>query len=74
MSKKPAAPSKDPYTKDGRPEHDAAVASHDALTAETLQPRLNQLQALYQLTAALSKARLMAGAPRSPWLGRARKR
>src|SRR5690349_3843357 len=46
MSKKRAVPSK----------HDANHAGpHDGL-APILQPRLNQLQALYQLTAALSQA------------------
>lgn len=58
MSKKPAAALIQPdqiANQGGQQEH-ASVASPDALAADALQPRLNHLQALYQLTAALSRA------------------
>jgi signal transduction histidine kinase len=43
----------------GRDDHSKATTA-DTLAAEALQQRLNQLQALYQLTAALSRASTLA--------------
>jgi signal transduction histidine kinase len=58
MSRKPTAPvQRQRYTNNSGPKkHRADVTSADTLAAETLQQRLNHLQALYQLTAALSQA------------------
>jgi signal transduction histidine kinase len=58
MSKKPTTPVQQyRYTNNNQSKkHRAQAPSADALAAEALQQRLNQLQALYQLTAALSRA------------------
>lgn len=60
MRKKPAASiEREQYANDSGRRQRANVASHDTRAAKMLQQRLNQLQTLYQLTAALSHARAL---------------
>src|SRR3712207_6483693 len=60
MPKKHTAPAQQRrHTSDLR-EHDSTAKTVDAPAGEAFQQRLNQLQALYQLTAALSRASALA--------------
>jgi signal transduction histidine kinase len=57
MRKKQAAPAEGRrYAQEGGRQHAATATAADALAAEALEQRLNQLQALYLLMAALSRA------------------
>jgi len=61
MRKKQATPvQRHRYANNGGSEHDSESTRADVLAAEALQQHLNQLQALYQLAAALSRASALA--------------